>query len=224
MGGGPENLGEQPPLRFGDYAVIGHLATGGMAEVYIARKTGLHGFEKIVVIKRVRPDLLGDSNAITHFLDEARLVATLEHPNIAQVYEVGYAERSYFFVMEYVDGVDLRQLMHKALKHSRMISLADATILASMVDMVAFVVKHNENDKDMIRRAVNNLRRVNAALAGAVLNSVDIVRSHYKEYYYLGYYYYGEGQGRKSRRSKGTARLKAVAGSETTSSSNRSVG
>ncbi|HZM71287.1 MAG TPA: polysaccharide biosynthesis tyrosine autokinase [Candidatus Cryosericum sp.] len=104
------------------------------------------------------------------------------------------------------------------------ISLADATILASMVDMVAFVVKHNENDKDMIRRAVNNLRRVNAALAGAVLNSVDIDRSHYKEYYYLGYYYYGEGQGRKSRRSKGTSRLKAVAGSETTSSSNRSVG
>src|ERR1041384_2849044 len=77
------------PRRFGDYSLLGHLATGGMAEVYLARKGGLSGFEKIVVIKRVRPELLGDKIATAQFLDEARLVGVLEHPNIAQVYEVG---------------------------------------------------------------------------------------------------------------------------------------
>ena len=104
------------------------------------------------------------------------------------------------------------------------ISLADATILASMADMVAFVIKHNETDKDLIRRSVNNLRKVNPAIVGAVLNSVDLDRSHYKDYYYLGYYYYGEGDSKKSRRKKVAKGLKAVAGPEVTSSINRSVG
>src|ERR1044071_5669208 len=83
--------------------LLGHLATGGMAEVWLARQLGLQGFEKIVVIKRARPELT-DPETTQFFLDEARLVATLEHPNIAQVYEIGVVNGSYFFVMEYVDG------------------------------------------------------------------------------------------------------------------------
>src|SRR5688572_15429521 len=122
MGAGPESPGETPfPTQFGDYSVLGHLATGGMAEVFVARKTGLHGFEKIVVIKRVRPDLTQDATATSQFLDEARLVATLEHPNIVQVHEVGFAHGSYFFVMDYIDGVDLRQLIWKSGKFKRKI-------------------------------------------------------------------------------------------------------
>src|SRR5262245_57743560 len=112
--GSPEPTGaagsNQLPRRFGDYTILGHLATGGMAEVYLARKGGHGGFEKIVVIKRVKPELLGDKLATQQFLDEARLVATLEHPDIAQVSEVGQVAGSYFLVMEYVHGADLRQL------------------------------------------------------------------------------------------------------------------
>jgi capsular exopolysaccharide synthesis family protein len=86
------------------------------------------------------------------------------------------------------------------------VSLADAVLLASMADMITLVIKHNENDKDLIRRCVFDLRRVNGNVVGAVLNNVDLERSHYKDYYYVGYYYYGadsEKKGKK-RRSGGT--------------------
>ncbi|HEY1816556.1 MAG TPA: protein kinase [Kofleriaceae bacterium] len=119
------------PEQFGRYSLLGHLATGGMAEVYVARQTGLQGFEKIVVIKCVRADLEGDIEATGFFLDEARLVATLEHPNIAQVYEIGLVNNSYFFVMEYVHGADLRHVMSAALKRNETLPLADAVYIAS---------------------------------------------------------------------------------------------
>lgn len=90
------------------------------------------------------------------------------------------------------------------------VSLADAVILASMTDMVAFVIKHNENDKDLIRRCVTDLKRVNANVIGAVLNHVDLERSHYKDYYYAGYYYYGESGTKGSKRRAGGAKLSAV--------------
>src|ERR1043166_9955648 len=89
------------PEQFGKYSLLGHLATGGMAEVWLARQLGMQGFEKIVVIKRARPELT-DHETTQRFLDEARLVATLEHPNIAQVYEIGAVNGSYFFVMRSV--------------------------------------------------------------------------------------------------------------------------
>jgi serine/threonine protein kinase len=128
LGGDESRLPEQ----FGKYSLLGHLATGGMAEVYLARQGGLQGFEKIVVIKRVRPEM-GDKQTIDLFLDEARLVATLEHPNIAQVYEIGLVGDSYFFVMEYVHGADLRQVLETSIRRERKMSLADAVYIMSHV-------------------------------------------------------------------------------------------
>ena len=90
------------------------------------------------------------------------------------------------------------------------VSLADSMILASLADMVAFVVRHNENDKDLIRRCVMNVRKINPNIIGAVLNNVDLDRSHYKDYYYVGYYYYGESTGKKSRRRKLGGSIAAV--------------
>jgi len=113
------------PEQFGKYSLLGHLATGGMAEVWLARQAGMQGFEKIVVIKRARPELT-DRDTVQRFLDEARLVATLEHPNIAQVYEIGFVNGSYFFVMEYVDGTDLRRLIEAAIAKRKRVPLADA--------------------------------------------------------------------------------------------------
>jgi serine/threonine protein kinase len=125
MGGDAGSL----PDQFGKYSLLGHLATGGMAEVYLARQGGLQGFEKIVVIKRVRPEMLADHHTTQLFLDEARLVATLEHPNIAPVYEIGIVGDAYFFVMEYVHGADLRQVMEAAHRRDRKITLADAVYI-----------------------------------------------------------------------------------------------
>jgi succinoglycan biosynthesis transport protein ExoP len=104
------------------------------------------------------------------------------------------------------------------------VSLADSTILASLSDSVAFVIKHNLNDKDLIKRCVTNVRRVNGNVIGAVLNNVDLERSHYKDYYYVGYYYYGEPGTKKGRKRKGQTELAAVAGTEVKDTINRSVG
>jgi Mrp family chromosome partitioning ATPase len=74
------------------------------------------------------------------------------------------------------------------------------------------VVKHNENDKELIRRCILNIRRVNPNVVGAVLNNIDLGRSHYKDYYYVGYYYYGEGGDKKKKR--GTPKAPAVTGGQ----------
>src|SRR5690242_18560092 len=120
-----------PPI--GKYSVLEHLATGGMAEVFLAHKVGLQGFEKLVVIKRNRRDLTSDPLMLGLFLDEARLAATLEHPNIAQVYEIDRDASSYFLVMEYVQGADVRQLIARANKRGHRIPLADALYVITHV-------------------------------------------------------------------------------------------
>jgi serine/threonine protein kinase len=132
------------PEQFGKYSLIGHLATGGMAEVWLARQAGMEGFEKTVVIKRARPELT-DRETTRRFLDEARLVATLEHPNIAQVYEIGFVSGSYFFVMEYVDGADLRRLIQAAIAKRYPISFADALYILTQV-CAALHYAHEKHD------------------------------------------------------------------------------
>ncbi|PYT33479.1 MAG: hypothetical protein DMF52_15535 [Acidobacteria bacterium] len=102
------------------------------------------------------------------------------------------------------------------------VSLADSMILASLADMVAFVVRHNENDKELIRKCVTNVRKINSNVIGAILNNVDLERSHYKDYYYVGYYYYGTSGGKRGRRRKGSSSIAAVP--TTDAEEKRSVG
>ena len=94
-----------------------------MAEIYLARQTGIQDFEKYVVIKRILPGFVTDQHFATMFLDEARLAATLQHPNIAQVYDIGADEDSYYFAMEYVDGRDVRRIMQRAVANKERVPL-----------------------------------------------------------------------------------------------------
>lgn len=98
---------------FGQYELIEHIATGGMAEVYKARMKGLEGFQKIVAIKRILPHLTDNDEFVTMFIDEAKLAAQLQHPNIIHIYDLGKIERSYYIAMEYIDGLDLRSILNK---------------------------------------------------------------------------------------------------------------
>jgi capsular exopolysaccharide synthesis family protein len=84
-------------------------------------------------------------------------------------------------------------------------SLTDSILLASMVDMVALVIRHNQADKDLVRRCVTSLRNVNPNLIGAILNHVDLERSSYRDYYYVGYHYYGEGREGRGKGKKPSA-------------------
>jgi eukaryotic-like serine/threonine-protein kinase len=93
------------------YRVIDRLASGGMAEVFIAESAGIEGFKKTVAIKRVLPHLSEKKRFIAMFLDEARLSAHLSHSNVVQVFDIGVGDNTYFIVMEYVDGADLKQVI-----------------------------------------------------------------------------------------------------------------
>jgi len=99
---------------FGNYQLLKKLATGGMAEVWLARKTGIEGFERLVVIKRILPHLAEDPEFVQMFLNEAKIAARFNHPNIAQIYDLGEVNGTYFIAMEYVHGEDLGRVMRKA--------------------------------------------------------------------------------------------------------------
>lgn len=113
----PKPKTAEPPAPtgtpFGQYELIEHIATGGMAEVYKARMKGLEGFQKIVAIKRILPHLTDNDEFVTMFIDEAKLAAQLQHPNIIHIYDLGRIERSYYIAMEYIDGLDLRTILGK---------------------------------------------------------------------------------------------------------------
>lgn len=115
----PEPRAEPRTIRLGKYELRGRLAVGGMAELFIARTTAIHGFEKLVALKRVLPQHASNDRLVRLLQHEARLAANLHHPNIAQVYDVGEYAGTYFFTMEYVHGKDLRDVVRVAVERGR---------------------------------------------------------------------------------------------------------
>ncbi|MFP2958716.1 protein kinase domain-containing protein [Myxococcus sp. 1LA] len=101
-------------MRIGKYQLVRKLASGGMAEVFLAKAAGPRGFEKTLVLKRILPHLAEDPAFVEMFLGEARLAAQLEHPNIVQIFDFGEAEGSFFLAMEFIDGPNLRKLVKRA--------------------------------------------------------------------------------------------------------------
>jgi serine/threonine-protein kinase len=106
------------------YQILGRLAVGGMAEIFLARGAGGAGVERYCVLKRILRERAGDAQFVQMFLDEAKLAAQLQHPNIASVYDIGMLGDSYFFTMEYVHGETVRSLLHRALELCRPLPLA----------------------------------------------------------------------------------------------------
>ena len=103
------------PVPFGDrYELMGRLATGGMAEIYLARQAAMAGFEKEVVIKRLKSELAEDPRIVDMFLDEARIGALLGHPNIVHVYDVDEHDGLPYIAMEYIQGEELNQLCRRS--------------------------------------------------------------------------------------------------------------
>ncbi len=104
----------------GKYRLIAELGHGGMAEVYLAVVRGPAGFNKLVVIKQIRPQLAEDPEFLGMFLDEARLAARLSHPNVVQTNEVGQDGERYFIAMEYLEGQPLNRIVHRLQKNGGM--------------------------------------------------------------------------------------------------------
>jgi serine/threonine-protein kinase len=108
-----EALQASEARRFGKYTLVAKLATGGMAEIFLARLHGDGGFEKLVCIKRILPHLARDPQFVAMFLDEARVTARISHPNVCQVFELGEWEKQYYIAMEYLEGVPLAVFRRK---------------------------------------------------------------------------------------------------------------
>lgn len=111
--------------RLGKFDLLEPIGEGGMARIYLARVHGIGGFEKLVVVKQILPRLAQDTEFVARFFDEARLAATLQHPNIAEVYEVDEADGVYFYSMEYVRGRDLRYAMQACRHRGRALGLGE---------------------------------------------------------------------------------------------------
>jgi eukaryotic-like serine/threonine-protein kinase len=98
----------------GRYRVVDEIGVGGMASVHLARMDGAGGFQKWVAIKKIHPHLIEDEQFINMFLDEARIAARISHPNVAQVFDLGKHENTYWIAMEYLHGEPLREMMRYA--------------------------------------------------------------------------------------------------------------
>ncbi|MFT3838531.1 MAG: protein kinase [Myxococcaceae bacterium] len=107
---------KRQPIPFGKYLLLDRVNIGGMAEVWRGKTFGAGGFERIVAIKRILPNIAEDEEFITMFIDEAKITVQLNHANVAQIYELSHVANSYFIAMEYISGKDMRAVFDRCRK------------------------------------------------------------------------------------------------------------
>lgn len=135
------------PRKFDRYDLVKKLATGGMAEIYLAKQSGLEGFEKVVVVKRILGNLAQDDEFVSMFLDEARIAAKLSHPNIVQIYDLGKADDTYYIAMEYVSGRNIQNIIAKHYERDGYIPVEHVCrIIAGVCDGLYYA--HSRKDYD----------------------------------------------------------------------------
>jgi serine/threonine-protein kinase len=121
--------------RVDRYELVGEIASGGMATVYLARLTGVGGFQRFVAIKRLHPHLATEKEFVEMFLDEARIAARIHHPNVVPILEVGASAVGYYLVMEYIEGDTLARLLARAATRGKRLPVGIALRIA--LDMLA---------------------------------------------------------------------------------------
>ena len=141
---------------FGDYTLIDRIATGGMAEVWRARRRGVEGFQKTVAIKRILSHLTDTPDFINMFIDEAKLAAQLSHNHIIQIYDLGKVGDDFFIAMEFVDGKDLRSILDSARKLGKPLPLELALMI---VAALARALDYAHRKKDFENRALGLVHR-----------------------------------------------------------------
>jgi len=133
------------PIRFGKYLLLERINVGGMAEVFKAKAFGVQGFERLLAIKRILPNMAEDDEFINMFVDEARIAVQLSHSNVVQIYELGKFNESYYIAMEYILGRDLRQIFDRFRKAERTFPIPAAAFVASKIcDGLDYA--HRKND------------------------------------------------------------------------------
>ena len=144
------------PKQFGKYQLLDRIAVGGMAELFRAKLTGAQGFEKLIAIKMILPNLSAEENLVTSFIDEAKLAALLHNENIIQIYDFGSMDDQYFIAMEYLFGKDLRTIIRTA--REKDLALGMENILYIMSRICAGL-DYSHNLKDLQGKPLNIIHR-----------------------------------------------------------------
>nr|HEX4316175.1 serine/threonine-protein kinase [Kofleriaceae bacterium] len=132
------------------YEVLDRIAVGGMAEVFLAKAYGAHGFEKTLAIKRILPELAQNPEFEARFIAEAKVSVRLSHANIVQVLDFGRIGESLFIAMEYVDGLDLAAMQRRFKDEGRLIPLPAAFHIAiEMLRAIDYAHQHNVVHRDV---------------------------------------------------------------------------
>ncbi|MFO7564422.1 MAG: serine/threonine-protein kinase [Enhygromyxa sp.] len=148
------------PTPFGDkYLLVEHIATGGMAEVYRAQYTGIEGFAKELVVKRLREEFVERPEVVQMFLDEARVAATLTHNNVVHTYDLGELYGEYFIAMELLVGEELVAVLRRAVTTGHMIpmDLAIGVIMQALEGLHYAHARTDENGEPLglVHRDIN---------------------------------------------------------------------
>jgi serine/threonine protein kinase len=138
---------DEPPDTFGPYRLLERIASGGMAEVFRAKRTGVEGFEKVLAVKRILPHLSSNKEFVEMFIDEAKMVAGLAHPNIVQIFDLGRIEKTYFIAMEYVHGKDLRTILKRTKEKGLRVPIDLSVLIISRV-CSALEYAHRKKDEE----------------------------------------------------------------------------
>jgi hypothetical protein len=143
----------RPPPRptgrvFGRYRLLDRLGEGGMSELFLAEASGVAGFTRAFVLKRLRPELARDKEAVAQFIDEARLQANLVHSNIVPVFDFGVVDSEYFMTQEYIVGRDLARVMDRHAEQDRRGLPAPLAYFIAHETLQALAYAHTRHDRD----------------------------------------------------------------------------
>src|SRR3974390_826058 len=116
----------RPGYRLDRYELLCPIASGGMATVWLARLRGKRGFEKLFAIKTIRTELVDDVRFQEMFLDEARIASGIQHPNVAQILDLGEQEQVLYLIMEWVDGESLAKIRKLVAKRKSVLPIGVA--------------------------------------------------------------------------------------------------
>jgi eukaryotic-like serine/threonine-protein kinase len=134
------------PVPFGKYTLLERISVGGMAEVFRAKAFGVEGFERLVAVKRILPNIAEDKEFIRMFVDEAKLAVQLNHANIAQIADLGVVDGAYYIALEHVHGRDLRSVFERVRSRQEQMPVAQACFVAMKV-CEGLDYAHNKRDQ-----------------------------------------------------------------------------
>jgi eukaryotic-like serine/threonine-protein kinase len=133
------------PVPFGKYHLLERINVGGMAEVFKAKTFGVEGFERLLAVKRILPNIAEDEEFITMFIDEAKIAVQLQHANIAQIFDLGKVDESFFIALEFVHGRDLRSIFDRMRNKAESLPIAMACYVIMQV-CEGLDYAHNKRD------------------------------------------------------------------------------